>query len=184
MAEHQAGPAVAGLKATTQSVIVSKLSTYRRQNRTKNALWEFDKIIKSLYLLDYIDSPVLRRNIHKALNRGEAYHQLRRAIVCAHGGRFGVRSQQEQDMWNECARLIAKAVVYYNSIILSEILQTLENGRNKVIAESLKRILLLAWQHVNFYGRYRFDSDLLPIDIAAMATQLAGTGANLWLYTA
>ena len=37
-------------------MIVSKLSTYRRQNRTKKALWEFDNIIKSLHLLDYVDS--------------------------------------------------------------------------------------------------------------------------------
>ncbi|MEJ2481286.1 MAG: Tn3 family transposase, partial [Acidihalobacter sp.] len=51
------------LKSTTQSVIVGKLSAYRRKNRTKRALWEFDNIIRSLYLLDYIDSPVLRRNV-------------------------------------------------------------------------------------------------------------------------
>jgi len=60
------------LKTITQSVIVSKLSTYRRQNHTKKALWEFDNIIKSLYLLDYVDSPMLRRNVHKALNRRRA----------------------------------------------------------------------------------------------------------------
>jgi TnpA family transposase len=68
------------LKATTQSVIVGKLSAYRRKNRTKRALWEFDNIIRSLYLLDYIDSAVLRRNVQRAINRGEAYHQLRRFI--------------------------------------------------------------------------------------------------------
>ena len=66
------------LKTTTQSVIVGKLSAYRRKNRTKRALWEFDNLIRSLYLLDYIDSPVLRRNVQRALNRGESYHQLRR----------------------------------------------------------------------------------------------------------
>ena len=168
------------LKTTTQSVIVSKLSTYRRQNRTKQALWEFDNIIKSLYLLDYVDSPVMRRNVHKALNRGEAYHRLRRAIAYAHGGRLRVRSQHEQDLWNECARLIANAVVHYNSVILSEVLHTLEKRREKAAVESLKRISPLAWQHVNFYGRYRFDNDLLPIDLAALATQLTGTDANLW----
>ncbi len=69
------------LKSTTQSVIVGKLSSYRRKNRTKRALREFDNIISTLYLLDYIDSPVLRRNVQRALNRGEAYHQLRRSIA-------------------------------------------------------------------------------------------------------
>jgi TnpA family transposase len=38
------------LKATTRSTIVSKLSAYARNNRTKRALWEYDNIIHSLYL--------------------------------------------------------------------------------------------------------------------------------------
>lgn len=168
------------LKSTTQSVIVSKLSTYRRQNRTKQALWEFDHIIRSLYLLDYVDSPVLRRNVHRALNRGEAYHRLRRAIAYAHGGRFRVRSQHEQELWNECARLIANAVVHYNSLLLSEVLKSLENQQDQRNLQALQRVSPLAWQHINFYGRYRFDSDLRPLNLATMADQLTATNAHLW----
>ena len=153
-------------------MIVSKLSTYRRQNRTKQALWEFDHIIRSLYLLDYVDSPLLRRNVHKALNRGEAYHRHRRAIAYAHGSRFCVRSQHEQELWNECARLIANAVLYYNSAILSEVLKFQEKQHDQQAIEALQRVSPLAWQHVYFYGRYRFDSDLQPINLTALAARL------------
>ena len=59
------------LKTTTQSIIVGKLSAYPRKNKTRRALWEYDNIIRSLYLLDYIDLPPLRRNVQRALNRGE-----------------------------------------------------------------------------------------------------------------
>jgi TnpA family transposase len=38
------------LKTTTQSIIIGKLSAYARKNRTKRALWEYDNIIRSLYL--------------------------------------------------------------------------------------------------------------------------------------
>ena len=172
------------LKTTSQSVIVSKLSSHRRQNRTKQALWEFEHIIRSLYLLDYIDSPLLRRNVHRALNRGEAYHRLRRAIAYAHGGRFRVRTQHEQEVWNECTRLIANAVVYYNSEILSELLSTLENQSNNPAIDTLQRVTPLAWQHINFYGRYRFDSDLRPINLAALAQNLAKTDSKKWGMTA
>ena len=161
------------LKSTSQSVIVSKLSSHRRQNRTKQALWEFEHIIRSLYFLDYIDSPLLRRNVHRALNRGEAYHRLRRAIAYAHGGRFRVRSQHEQELWNECTRLIANAVVFYNSAILSEVLGVVEKQADPALVESLQRLTPLAWQHINFYGRYRFDSDLRLINLEEMASQLA-----------
>jgi TnpA family transposase len=48
------------LKTTTQSIIAGKLGAYARKNKTRRALWEYDNIIKSLYLLDYINSPPLR----------------------------------------------------------------------------------------------------------------------------
>lgn len=161
------------LKSTTQSVIVGKLSAYRRKNRTKRALWELDSIVRTLYLLDYIDLPVLRRNVQKALNRGEAYHQLRRAIAYAHGGRFRVKSQHEQELWNECARLIGNAVVYYNALILSESLAELEQRGDVVSAEVIKRASPVAWQHINFYGRYQFDEDFTPIDLDQLRQQLS-----------
>jgi TnpA family transposase len=63
------------LKTTTQSIIVGKLSAYARKNKTRRALWEYDHMIRSLYLLDYVDSPPLRRNVQRALNRGENDHQ-------------------------------------------------------------------------------------------------------------
>jgi hypothetical protein len=49
------------LKATRQSVIIAKLSSYPRKNRTKKALWELDNL--------------------RALNRGEFYHKLVRAVA-------------------------------------------------------------------------------------------------------
>lgn len=60
-----------GSKATTKSVIIRKLASYNRTNQTKQALWEYDNIIRSLYLLDYIDSQPLRQNVQQALNRGK-----------------------------------------------------------------------------------------------------------------
>lgn len=40
-------------KVTSQSVIIGKLSSYARKNRTKKALWELDNVHRSLYLLNY-----------------------------------------------------------------------------------------------------------------------------------
>jgi TnpA family transposase len=76
------------LKTTTQSIIVGKLSAYARRNKTRRALWEYDHILRSLYLLDYVDSPPLRRNVQRALKRGENYHQLRRAVSYANFGKL------------------------------------------------------------------------------------------------
>ena len=42
------------MKETTQAVVVRKLSSYKRTNPTLKALIEFDNIIMSLYMLDYM----------------------------------------------------------------------------------------------------------------------------------
>ena len=71
---------------TRQSVIIAKLSSYPRKNRTKKALWELDNLRRSLHLLNYVDSPQFQRNIQRALNSGESYHKLVRAVAYPNGG--------------------------------------------------------------------------------------------------
>ena len=83
------------LKATTQSIIIGKLSSYEKKNRTKKAMWELDNIIRSLYVLDFIDNITIRRNVQRALNRGEAYQQLKRMVSHANFGRLKARTELE-----------------------------------------------------------------------------------------
>lgn len=142
------------VKVTTQSIIVGKLSAYTRKNKTRRALWEYDNILKSLYLLDYIDSLPLRQNVQRALNRGESYHQLRRAISHANFGKLRFKSELEQQIWSECGRLIANCILYYNASILSNVLAYRESIGDIQGVEVLKQISPVAWQHINLYGRY------------------------------
>jgi TnpA family transposase len=113
-------------KATTQNIITRKLASYNRANQTKQALWEYDNIIRSLYLLDYIDSPPLRQNVYQALNRGENYHQLKRAVSFANFGKLRFKSEYEQNIWNEVARLLTNCILYYNLTLLSELIKEKE----------------------------------------------------------
>ncbi len=158
-------------KATTQGIIIGKLSAHARKNKTKKALWEYDNIIRSLYLLDYVDSPPLRRYIQKALNRTESYHKLRRAIAIANGGKLRFKTELEQEIWNECSRLIANCIIHYNAAILSNMLNRYEKAEDTVNAEWIKQISPVAWQHINLYGRYEFQKTPDPINLEEMISQ-------------
>jgi TnpA family transposase len=160
------------VKETTQSIIVGKLSAYARKNKTRRALWEYDNILKSLYLLDYIDSLPLRQNVQRALNRGESYHQLRRAISYANFGKLRFKSELEQQLWSECGRLIANCILYYNASILSNVLAHRESSGDVEGIEVLKQISPVAWQHINLYGRYEFRKCSEPIDLDEIVRQL------------
>lgn len=161
------------LKTTTQFILVGKLSAYARKNRTKRALWEYDNIMRSLYLLDYIDSPALRRNVQRALSRGENYHQLRRAVSYANFGKLRFKTEHEQQIWSECSRLITNCIIYYNATILSDLLQLKEQEGDARQVALLEHVSPVAWQHINFHGRFEFRSSPEQIDIAAMVQELA-----------
>lgn len=163
------------LKSTTQSVIIRKLSSYVRKNKTKRALWEYDNIIKSLYFLQYIDSSPLRRNVQKALNRGESYHQLCKVVSYANFGKLRFKTEQDQQIWGECSRLIANCIIFYNASILSNMLTYREE--NVQSSDMLKRISPVAWQHINLYGRYEFHSNQEMINMDEIIQELAQSKA-------
>ena len=160
------------LKTTTQSIIIGKLSAHARKNKTKRALWEYDNIITSLYLLDYIDLPPLRRNVQLVLNRGENYHKLRRAVSYANFGKLRFKTEHEQQIWNECSRLETNCIIHCNTSILSNVLINREaNGDAQ--AAALARISPVAWPHVNLHGRFEFNKRLELVDMAAIIEELA-----------
>lgn len=135
-------------------------------------MWEYDNILKSLYLLNYVDSLPLRQNVQRALNRGESYHQLRRAISHTNFGKLRFKSELEQQLWSECGRLIANCILYYNASILSNVLAHQENIGDVQGVEELKQISPVAWQHINLYGRYEERKFSDPIDIDVIVQQL------------
>jgi TnpA family transposase len=72
-------------KKVTQSTLVKKLSTLSKSNKTLAALREYDRLVKANYLLSYLDDQELRRCVQQTLNKGEAYHQLRRKVASVNG---------------------------------------------------------------------------------------------------
>ncbi len=161
------------LKTTTQSIIVGKLSAYARKNNTRRALWEYDHILRSLYLLDYIDSPPLRRNVQRALNRGENYHQLRRAVSYANFGKLRFKTEYAQQLWEECSRLVTNSIIYYNATILSHLVAYKEHQGDQHSAALLTQVSPIAWQHINLCGRYEFTRAPEAIHMPAIIQALA-----------
>jgi len=160
-------------KEVTQATIVRKLASYDRQNQTKKALWELENICRTLYILNFIDDVTLRKTVQKALNRGEAYHRFRRAVAYVNGGKFRVKTEGEQQIWNECSRLITNAVIYYNTLLLSRVYELKQAAGDHVAQEIIREISPVAWQHINLFGNFQFSPSTSKVDIDALAVRYA-----------
>ena len=78
------------------------------------------------------------------------------------------RFRRTTPIWNDCARLVVNAIVYYNTLLLSKVyVQKLAAGDMDAV-EALHGISPIAWRHVNLVGRFDFTSDAMDIDIDAL----------------
>lgn len=156
-------------KKATQSLIVKKLSSYKKNDKTKQALWEYNNIIESIYMLNYIDDLNIRRNVQNSLNRGENYHQMKKSIALINGKTFRGKSLIEIEIWDERSRILANSILYYNCFLLSEILKKKDN--NSAIVPAVKAQSPASWRHINFLGKYEFESAENFLDIDKMISE-------------
>jgi TnpA family transposase len=150
-------------RRTTQAMLVRKLSGYPSGHPILQALTEYNRLVKAQYLLNYIDDASLRQYVQRALNRGEAWHFLRRAVASVNGGQFRGKNESEITIWNECARLLANVIIYFNSALLSHLLQHFEAKGDEEKIAITRAVSPVAWQNINLSGTYNFtDNGILP----------------------
>ena len=161
--------ATLGLKEITQSTLVRKLCTLSGHHRTRKAIFEFDKLIRSIYTLRYLRDPQLQRNVHRSQNRIESYHQLCSVIAQVSGRKELIgRTELDVAISNQCGRLVANTVIAYNSILLSKLLERYQANDNQKALNLLKQISPIAWQHIHFLGHYSFRDKQSSINLEAI----------------
>ena len=165
--------ATLGLKEMTQGTLIRKLCTYTQPNPTRRAIFEFDKLVRSIYTLRYIRNPQLQRDVQRSQNRLESYHQLRAAIAQVGGKKeLTGKTDIEIEISNQCARLIANAIIYYNSAILSRLLTRYGPCPGVKALAMIKKISPAAWRHIHLNGRYTFRDNGQVIDLDAIVAGL------------
>ena len=155
--------ATLALKEISQSTLIKKLCSLPSTHKTRNAVFEFNKLNQSIYILKCLLNPQILVDVHRSQNRIESYHTLRAAIAKA-GGRKALigRTDLEMEISNQCGRLIAMAIIYYNMCLHSCYLAKHPGKRN---LNFLKKSSPIAWQHIHFTGHFTFYDSKNKIDI-------------------
>jgi len=135
--------------AVAPSVMLKKLAAYRRQNQLDLALQELGRIERTLFMLDWLESPELRRRCHAGLNKSEQRHFLAQEICTFNQGRIAERGAEAQQFRASGLNLVIAAIVYWNSTYIADAVAHLR------AQESLDDALLahttpLIWEHIGF----------------------------------
>ena len=144
-------------KKTSSSQLLKRLTSYSKEHQLYTAIKEFGKIIKTDFLLTYIDDVELRQRIEKQLNKVEASNRFAKAVFFGNNAEFMFASQEEQNIANNCKRFIQNAVILWNYLYINKKLQQAKSQYQKdEIIEALKNSSIVHWSHINFYGTYDF----------------------------
>ena len=148
------------LKYTTASQLFKRLNSYSKQHPLYQALKEFGKIIKTLFILRYIDDVELRQAIEKQLNKIEHAHRFAKAVAFANNQEFSQGEKELQNVAADCRRLIENSIICWNYLYLTNKLTEMQNDHQKqALLESVKAGSIITWKHINFHGEYDFSAE-------------------------
>ena len=150
------------LKKSTASDIFRRLNSYSRQHRLYAALKAFGRIIKSMFILRYIDDVELRMAIENLLNRIELGNRFTRAIAVGNPREFSDGDKEEQEVAETCNRLIKNAIVCWNYLLLEHRLNQASTDQLRAeIRAAVANYSVISWGHINLLGEYDFSDEKL-----------------------
>jgi len=150
------------LKEATASDLFRRLNSYAKQHPLYRALKAFGRILKSLFILRYIDDLNLRQAIEKQLNKIESAHRFARAISVGNPREFLEADKQEQEIAEGCKRLIQNAITCWNYLYLSQKLAEADaSASRETLLQAIAGGSVVSWQHINLLGEYDFSDERL-----------------------
>ena len=144
--------------SVTPSAMLRKLGAYRQQNRLYLALGEIGRIERTLFMLDWMESPQLRLECQAGLNKGEARHALARAVFAHAQGRVHDRSHEAQQKRVMALNLVIAAIVYWTTADIEKAATHLRRERRLPDPTLLRHVSPWGWEHIVLTGDYDWNS--------------------------
>ena len=142
---------------TTASLMLSKLGSYSRRNGLANALRELGRAQRTLFTLEWLQSPALRKRVQIGLNKGEARNALSRAVYIHRNGE--VRDCRPTAQANRASglNLVVAAIALWNTVHLQRAVQQLRQQGEDVPDDLMQHVSPLAWEHIGLTGDYLWE---------------------------
>jgi len=157
------------LKENTASDIFRRLNSYSRQHALYQTMKAFGQIIKSLFILRYVNDVDLRQAIEKQLNKVELSNRFTRAVAVGNPREYTQAEKEEQEIAEGCNRLIKNSIICWNYLYLE---RQLEKMTDPEARENMQRMITthspMTWAHINMLGEYDFSDEKLKDSVGIL----------------
>jgi Tn3 transposase DDE domain len=110
-----------------------------------------------LHIMHWYANTEDRRRILRQLNKGEALHDLRSALVIANKGHLRHPRGEVLAHQASCLNLVTNAVIVWNTVYMAAVVEQLQQEGYPVQEGDLAHIWPTRYAHLNVYGKYHFN---------------------------
>ena len=136
--------------------ILRRFTRTNVQHPTYQALGELGKVLKTIFLCQYLHSEALRREIHQGLNVVENWNSANSFIFYGRSSEFSSNQRSEQVLSMLSLHLLQVCLVYVNTLMLQSVLSE-SHWSSQMTTEDKRALNPLIYGHVNPYGIFPLD---------------------------
>lgn len=146
----------------SSATLLRKLGNYSRKNRLYQAFQELGRVVRTVFLLQYISDMQLRQQITAVTNKVEAYHGFAKWFFFGGEGVIANNDPEEQEKIIKYNDLIANAVVFHNTVDLTSVLSQLKREGYLVMRSDVAALSPYMTSQIKRFGDYLIDLDVVP----------------------
>jgi len=142
----------------TPSTLLRRLGSASRKNKLYFAFRELGRVMRTMFLLRYINDPELRRTIHAETNKAEEFHQFAGWAFFGGEGIMAENVRHEQRKVVKYNHLVANMIILNNVHRMSKVLKDMQDkGYFEITQEVLAGLSPYRTIHINRFGDYLMD---------------------------
>lgn len=145
------------------STVLRKLGTNSRKNKLYQTFNELGGVLRTIFLLQYMNDPQMQEMIHAETNKCESFNRFIKWL--AFGGEDQVISSNNRDEQRKRIKynhLVANCLIFYNVSEISRILNEEALKGRTFNAELLALLSPYLMDHLNRFGLYQLDRQRNP----------------------
>lgn len=139
------------------STLLRRLGSKSRKNKLYFAFRELGRVIRTSFLLRYINDPELRSTIHAATNKSEQFNNFAQWSFFGNEGIIAENIRHEQRKVIKYNHLVANMIILHNVQGMSRAIKQLQADGHQIDQSILAAISPFRTSHINRYGDYLMD---------------------------